>query len=135
MAGVLAGVMVELPPPRSTFGCNNQLTYSTVNGTNPQNYTYSGNFSIAGSSGLAVRYDMYGNPDRLRLYESNGTQVFDSGYAGTRSAAQTSIILEQHLVTMLTTLACRIYLCITGYLSPATTRFIPVCQDYTLAAT
>ena len=87
VAGVLAGGMVELPPAPSTFGCNNQLTYSTVNGTNPENYTYSGNFSIAGSSRLAVRYDMYGNPDRLRLYRSNGIQVFDSGYAGTRSAA------------------------------------------------
>ena len=94
-----AGVMVELPPPPSTFGCNMQLTFSTSNGSFPQNYTYSGNFSVAGSSKLAIRYDMYNNPDRLQLYSSNGTGLFDSGYAGIHAKA----LFQRHSIINATT--------------------------------
>ena len=64
----------------STLACNTTLDFSTylVDG----NFTYTGNIILDCNSKLGVRYDMYNNPDRLRVYASNGNLVFDSGYAG-----------------------------------------------------
>ena len=68
----------------STLLCNTTLDFTTaglklIN----ENFTYTGNIILDCSSKLGVRFDMYGNPDRLRVYTTNGTLVFDSGYFGT----------------------------------------------------
>ena len=87
-----------LPPvtlPNTTFYCGSGLNFSATAAAD--NFTYSSNVTVSGRV-VQLAYDMYSNPDRLRVYDGRGALVYDSGYVGLDFACAVSAQVQAALV-------------------------------------
>ena len=69
-----------MTPAPVGMGCGQELAFSTSQAA--ANSIYFGALSAPGITALQIAYDMYSAPDRLQLFDSNATLVFDSGDVG-----------------------------------------------------